>query len=85
MTHRAMRRFPAPWKIEPLDGGGFKIMDSNKQALAYVYGHVDSRDAEIAKGLTPDEGAAHSEQHRKAAKPSSKWQISFLTPRLAGR
>jgi hypothetical protein len=50
-----MRRFPPPWKIEPLDGGGFKIVDSNGQSLAYVYGHVDVRDAQIAKSLTIDE------------------------------
>ena len=46
-----MRRFPPPWTIEALDGG-FKIMDANGQALAYVYGHADPRDAAIAKSLT---------------------------------
>jgi hypothetical protein len=30
-------------------------VDSNGQALAYVYGHADPRDAETAKGLTLDE------------------------------
>ena len=30
-------------------------MDSNGQSLAYVYGHVDVRDAQIAKALTLDE------------------------------
>jgi hypothetical protein len=35
--------------------GGFKIVDANKQALAYVYGHLDRRDAETAHGLTLDE------------------------------
>jgi hypothetical protein len=50
-----MRRFPPPWKIEPLDGGGFKVVDSHGQSLAYVYGHADKRDAETAKGLTVDE------------------------------
>ena len=30
-------------------------LDANKQSLAYVYGHADARDAEIAKGLTLDE------------------------------
>ena len=25
--------------------GGFKIVDANKQTLAYVYGHADPRDA----------------------------------------
>jgi hypothetical protein len=56
-----MRRFPPPWKVEALDGG-FKIVDSSGQSLAYVYGHADKRDAETAKGLTLDEArriAAH--------------------------
>ena len=50
----AMRRFPAPWSVEALDGG-FKIMDANGQSLAYVYGHADPRDAQVAKALTLDE------------------------------
>jgi hypothetical protein len=49
-----MRRFPPPWTVEALDGG-FKIVDANKQGIAYVYGHADKRDAETAKGLTLDE------------------------------
>jgi hypothetical protein len=40
--------------VEALDGG-FKIVDPNGQALAYVYGHADQRDAQIAKSLTLDE------------------------------
>ncbi len=40
-----MRRFPAPWTVESIPGG-FKIMDSSGQSLAYVYGHADKRDAE---------------------------------------
>jgi hypothetical protein len=32
-----------------------KIVDANGQALAYVYGLDDSRDARIAKSLTRDE------------------------------
>jgi hypothetical protein len=32
-----MRHFPPPWTIEALDGG-FKVVDANKQSLAYVYG-----------------------------------------------
>ena len=34
---------------------GFKIVDTNGQALAYVYGHADPRDAGIANSLTLDE------------------------------
>ena len=49
-----MRRFPAPWTVETIDGG-FKVVDANGQSLAYVYGHPDARDAEIAKALTLDE------------------------------
>ena len=45
---------PPPWKVEALDGG-FKVLDGNGQTLAYVYGHADERDAEIAKSLTLDE------------------------------
>ena len=37
------------------NGWGFKIVDSNGQSLAYVYGHADQRDAAIAKSLTLDE------------------------------
>ncbi len=48
------RRFPPPWRVESLDGG-FKVVDSNGQTLAYVYGHADARDAAIAKALTLDE------------------------------
>jgi hypothetical protein len=49
-----MRRFPPPWTVEALDGG-FKIVDSHGQSLAYVYGHADPHDAQIANGLTRDE------------------------------
>jgi hypothetical protein len=34
-----MRRFPAPWTVEALDGG-FKVVDANGQTLAYAYGHA---------------------------------------------
>jgi hypothetical protein len=49
-----MRRFPPPWTVEAVDGG-FKVVDAKGQSLAYVYGHADPRDAEIAKALTLDE------------------------------
>jgi hypothetical protein len=49
-----MGRFRPPWKVEALDRG-FKVVDGNKQAVAYVYGLTDSRDARIAKSLTRDE------------------------------
>ena len=49
-----MRRFPPPWTVEAVDGG-FKVVDANGQSLAYVYGHANARDADIAKALTLDE------------------------------
>src|SRR6476619_2832692 len=59
-----MRRFPTPWTIEELDGG-FKIVDGNGQTLAYVYGHVDQRDAAIGfaqvariKSTNPESGGS---------------------------
>jgi len=55
LTRRIMRRFPPSWKIEPLAGGGFKVLDADGQSLAYVCGHADARHAQIAKGLTLDE------------------------------
>ena len=60
-----MRRFPPPWTVEAIEAG-FKVIDANKQSIAYVYGHADKRDAETAKGLTFDEASTHSEQHREA-------------------
>jgi hypothetical protein len=49
-----MRRFPAPWTVEAIDAG-FKVVDANKQALAYVYGYANPRDAGVANALTLDE------------------------------
>ena len=49
-----MRRFPPPWTVEAIEAG-FKVIDANKQSIAYVYGHADKRDAETAKSLTLDE------------------------------
>ena len=49
-----MRRFPPPWTVEELEAG-FKVVDSNGQTLAYIYGNADPRDAAIAKSLTLDE------------------------------
>ena len=51
--HAKKDDFPAPWTVEAIDGG-FKVVDANGQALAYVYGHADQH-AQIAKALTLDE------------------------------
>jgi len=46
------RRFPPPWKVERIEGG-YKVLDANGQALAYVYGQTG--DVSVAKTLTLDE------------------------------
>jgi hypothetical protein len=49
-----MRRFPAPWTVEAIPGG-FKVIDANKQSIAYVYGRETKADADIARVLTLEE------------------------------
>ena len=49
-----MRRFPPPWTVEELEAG-IKVVDSNGQTLAYIHGHADVRDTQVAKALTLDE------------------------------
>jgi hypothetical protein len=49
-----MRRFPAPWTVEKM-AGGFKVIDANGQALAYVYSRETPDAAHLAKVLTEDE------------------------------
>ena len=34
---------------------GFKVVDADKQTVAYVYGHADKRDADIAGSMTLDQ------------------------------
>ena len=48
------RRFPAPWQVEQIPGG-YKVLDANGQALAYVYARATKQQAETAKVLTFDE------------------------------
>ena len=48
------RRFPAPWSVEQIPGG-FKVLDANGQALAYIYARDKKADADIAHVLTTDE------------------------------
>jgi hypothetical protein len=49
-----MHRFPPPWTVEQIPGG-YKVLDSNGQSLAYVYGRETKADADIANVLTMDE------------------------------
>jgi len=47
-----MRLFPPPWTVEKIPGG-FKVIDANGQALAFVYSH-EGELLRIAKGLSED-------------------------------
>jgi hypothetical protein len=49
-----MRRFPPPWTVEKI-AGGFKVIDANRQSLAYVYARETKDAAMIAGVLTEDE------------------------------
>jgi hypothetical protein len=44
------RNFPPPWRFEEIQGG-YRVLDANDQALAYVYAD-DSQDAHRAGALT---------------------------------
>ena len=48
------RRFPPPWTVKRIRGG-FKVLDANRQSLAYVYSRETKGAAGIAGVLTEDE------------------------------
>ena len=48
------RRLPALWQVEQIPGG-YKALDANGQALAYIYARDTKTQADIAKVLTLDE------------------------------
>ena len=48
------RRFPPSWTVEQTPGG-YKVIDANGQALAYVYARETLAGADTAKALTEDE------------------------------
>jgi hypothetical protein len=60
------RRFPAPWRAEPIPGGHV-IRDANGQALTYIYSRQNPDEARQAKVLNRRRGPPHRRQHRAAA------------------
>ena len=48
------RRFPSPWRADPMPGG-YVVRDANGQALAYLYSRDNEDEARQAKVLTKDE------------------------------
>jgi hypothetical protein len=65
------RRFPPPCTVEQIPAG-FKIVDANGQALAYVY----AGDTGVAKLLTPDE----ARRVRLAAGAARCVRLALTTP-----
>jgi K+/H+ antiporter YhaU regulatory subunit KhtT len=48
------RRFPPPWRAEPM-AGGYVVRDASGQAVAYLYSRDNPDEARQAKVLTKDE------------------------------
>jgi hypothetical protein len=48
------RRFPPPWRFEPIPGG-YRVIDANGLALAHLYGQPPDAIAFSDKRLTADE------------------------------
>src|SRR3954470_13587808 len=48
------RRFPRPWRFEPIPGG-YRVIDANDLALAHVYGQPTAAIALSDQRLTDDE------------------------------
>ena len=60
-------RFPAPWTVEAMPYG-FRVIDANRQSLAYVYSPGNPNEVQMAKALT--EGEARSIAANIAKLPS---------------
>jgi hypothetical protein len=50
----AGRRFPRPWRFEPIPGG-YRVVDANGLAMAHVYGELPNALATSPHRLTDDE------------------------------
>jgi hypothetical protein len=66
-----VRRFPPPWAVEEIPGG-FKVLDSTGQPLAYVYGRETKADADTANVLTMDEARRIASNIAKLPTPLGK-------------
>ena len=75
MRKQRTRRFPPPWTVEALDGcslSGFKVIDANRQSLAYVYWRETKDAANIAGVLTEDEARRIASNIAKLSEPSAE-------------
>jgi len=91
----AGRRFPRPWRFEPIPGG-YRVVDANGLALAHVHGQPPDAVAFTDKRLTDDEARRISkliarlpelvelEQDRNKAKSRRKPQPLRFKPVTIG-
>jgi hypothetical protein len=90
----AGRRFPRPWRFEPIPGG-YRVIDANGLALAHVYGQTPDAVAFSDKRLTDDEARrillivrlpelVELEQDRNKARSRRKPQPLRLKPMTIG-
>src|SRR5262245_26436239 len=91
----AGRRFPRPWRFEPIPGG-YRVVDANGLALAHVYGQPPDAVAFSNMRLTNDEARRISkliarlpelvelERDRNKAKSRRKPQPLGLKPVTVG-
>jgi hypothetical protein len=85
------RRFPRPWRFEPIPGG-YRVIDANGLALAHVYGQPPDAIAFSDKRLTDDEAEkiarlpelVELEKDRNKARSRRKPQPLHLKPATVG-
>jgi hypothetical protein len=65
------RRFPPPWTVKRIRGC-FKVLDANRQSLAYVYSCETTDAAGIAGVLTEDEARRIASNIAKLPEPLGK-------------
>jgi hypothetical protein len=79
------RRFPPPWRFEPIPGG-YRVIDANGLALAHVYGEppnaiaMDKRltnnEAEKIARLRPPARACRNRARRRTQAPAAMYPMS---------
>jgi hypothetical protein len=78
------RRFPAPWRAEPMPGG-YVVRDDTGQALAYVYSRANDAEARQAKTLTTDEARRIARNIARLPELLGKGEQSDWTACFQGR
>jgi hypothetical protein len=74
------RRFPPPWRAEPIPGG-YIVRDANGQALTYLYSRDNPTEALQAKMLTKDEDGLQTEVPGRYPRVASAGQAPIWRPK----